>query len=131
MNILDENVPLEQRDLLRAWGVRCRVIGQDIARLSTGDDNILALLHQLKQPTFFTRDDDFFDRQLCHPAYSLVWLDAASDEAGMFVRRLLRHPRFSTKSARMGTVVRVHHDVLQLWQWHRAALQRIRWGHSR
>lgn len=67
MNILDENVPLDQRDLLQAWGVRCRVIGQDIARVSLGDDNILALLHRLKQPTLFTRDEDFFDRQLCHP----------------------------------------------------------------
>jgi hypothetical protein len=33
VNLLDENIPLDQRDLLRAWGIRCRVVGQDIARL--------------------------------------------------------------------------------------------------
>jgi len=131
VNILDENVPLEQRDLLRAWGVRCRVIGQDIAQLSLGDDNILALLHRLKKPTFFTRDEDFFDRQLCHPSYGLVWLDAAPDEAGIFIRRLLRHPQFATKATRMGTVVRVHHDGLELWQRQRTIMQRMVWQHSR
>lgn len=31
MNLLDENIPLDQRDLLGAWGIRCRVIGQDLA----------------------------------------------------------------------------------------------------
>ena len=32
MNILDENVPLEQRDLLRAWGIQLGLHG-DIKRL--------------------------------------------------------------------------------------------------
>ncbi len=59
VNLLDENVPLDQRDLLRARGVHCRIIGQDIAQSSIGDDNILALLPRLKRPTFFTRDEHF------------------------------------------------------------------------
>ena len=103
MNLLDENVPLDQRDLLRAWGIPCRVIGQDIARLSIADDNILVLLHRLKQPTLFTRDEDFFARPLCHPAYGLVWLDVAPEEAALFIRRVLRHPRFATKAARLAS----------------------------
>ena len=131
MNILDENVPLEQRDLLRAWGIHCRVIGQDIARLSLGDDNILALLHRLRQPTFFTRDEDFFERQLCHPSYGLVWLDVAAEEAGLFTRRFLRHSRFARKADRMGTVVRVHHDGLEFWQRHQATLRRLDWERHR
>jgi hypothetical protein len=45
VNLLDENIPLDQRDLLRAWGIHCRVVGQDIAQLSIGDDNIVVLLH--------------------------------------------------------------------------------------
>ena len=40
-----------------------RLIGQDVAQLSIGDDNILALLHRLKQPTLFTRDEHFFKRR--------------------------------------------------------------------
>ena len=128
MNLLDENIPLEQSDLLRAWGIRCRVIGQDIAQLRIGDDNIVVLLHRLKQPTLFTRDEDFFKRGLCHPAYALVWLDAAPEEAALFVRRFLRHPRFQTKAARLGTVARVHHDGIHFWQQKRAALQRVGWA---
>jgi hypothetical protein len=127
LNLLDENIPLDQRDILRAWGIRCRVVGQDIARLSIADDDIIVLLHRLKQPTFFTRDKDFFQRDLCHPAYGLVWIDAEPEEAALFVRRALRHPRFGNKASRMGVVVRAHHDGLQFWQRHRAALQRTAW----
>lgn len=128
MNLLDENIPLDQRDILRARGVRCRVVGQDIARLSIGDDNILVLLHRLKQPTFFTRDEDFFKRDLCHPAYGLFWLDVAPEEAALFIHRVLRHPRFATKSGRMGIVARAHHDGVQFWQRSRTALQRAAWS---
>ena len=131
MNLLDENIPLDQRDLLRAWGIRCRVVGQDIARLSIADDNLIVLLHRLKQPTFFTRDEDFFKRELCHPAYGLVWLDAAPEEAALFIRRVLKHPRFVTKTNRMGMVVRAHHDGLQFWPRPGAALQRMAWSDHR
>lgn len=128
MNVLDENIPLEQRDLLRAWGIHCRAIGQELAQLSIGDDNIIALLHQLKQPTLFTRDKDFFKPDLCHPAYALAWLDAAPEEAAMLVRRFLRQPRFRTKAARMGIVARVHQDGIHFWQRHRSVLQRAGWA---
>src|SRR5260370_4485490 len=85
-------------------------LGQDIARLSIADDNIVVLLHRLKQPTIFTRDGDFFNRRLCHPAYGLVFLDVAPEEAALFARRVLRHPRFSTKASPMGIVLRAHRD---------------------
>ena len=128
MNLLDENIPLDQRDLLRAWGIHCRVVGQDIAQLSIGDDNIVVLLQHLKQPTFFTRDEDFFERELCHPGYGLFWLDVAPEEAALFVRRVLRHPRFATRASRLGIVARAHHDGLQFWQRNRAARQRAVWS---
>ncbi|MBI2925146.1 MAG: hypothetical protein HYY24_05505 [Verrucomicrobia bacterium] len=127
MNLLDENIPLDQRDLLRSWGIHCRLIGHDISESSVSDDNIITLLHQLKQPTLFTRDEDFFQRRLCHLGYALIWLDAAPAEAAMFVRRFLRHPRFRTKAQRMGIVVRVHHDGVQFWQRKQAGLQRLTW----
>jgi hypothetical protein len=113
LNLLDENIPLEQRDLLRVAGVHCRVIGRDVARLSIGDDDIIALLHRLKQPAFFTRDEDFFKRQLGHAGYALVWLDVAPAEAALFIRRFMKHPYFKTKARRMGTVVRLHHDGIE------------------
>jgi hypothetical protein len=128
VNLLDENIPLEQRDLLRAWGIRCRVIGQDVARASIGDDNIIALLHRLKQPTLFTRDVDFFDNRLAHDGYTLVWLDVLPDEAALYVRRFLRHPQFQTKAQRSGTVVRVHHDGIEVWERHRSGLRSLAWA---
>ncbi|MBI2925202.1 MAG: hypothetical protein HYY24_05805 [Verrucomicrobia bacterium] len=84
MNLLDENIPLDQRDLLRSWGIHGRLIGHDISESSVSDDNIITLLHRLKQPTLFTRDEDFFQRRLCHLGYALIWLDAAPAEAAMF-----------------------------------------------
>jgi hypothetical protein len=127
VNLLDENIPLDQRDVLRAWGIPCRVIGQDVARSSIGDDNILALLHHLKDPTLFSRDEHFFKRGLCHPSYALVFLDVVPEEAALFTRRVLRHPRFATRCSRMGTVVRVHHDGIQFWQLHVSGLRRVPW----
>lgn len=127
MNLLDENIPLEQRDLLRAWSVHCRVIGQEIAQLSISDDNIIVLLHRLKSVTLFTRDEDFFKRELCHAAYGLVWLDVAPEETALFARRFLRHPLFRTKASRMGMVARVHHDGIHCWQRKRASLQSVKW----
>ena len=107
------------------------MVGQDIAQLSIGDDDIVVLLQHLKQPTFFTRDEDFFTRELCHPGYGLFWLDVAPEEAALFVRRVLRHPRFATKASRLGIVTRVHHDGLQFWQRNRAVRQRVVWSGSR
>ena len=113
MNLLDENIPTDQRDILTTWGLRCRVIGVDVAYLSVGDDNIVSLLHHLKQPTLFTRDQHFFHRSLCHAGYCLVWLDFKPAEAAEYIRRFLRHPRFHTKAKRMGVVARAHHDGVE------------------
>ncbi len=127
MNLLDENIPLEQRDLLQLWGFPCRVIGQDIAPRSIGDDNIVTLLHHLNQPTLFTRDLHFFRRHLCHPAYALAYLDLAPEESAVFIRQFLKHPQFKTKAHRMGVVARVHHDGIHFWRRDRPALQKAQW----
>jgi hypothetical protein len=127
MNLLDENIPSEQFELLKAHGIRCRVLGQDFGQLSIADENIVRLLHLLKTPTLFTRDKDFFKRELCHRGYCLVWLDAAPEEAAMFVRRFLRHPRFKTKGDRMGIVARVHHDAVEFWRIGRQKIESVDW----
>ncbi|HEY8283609.1 MAG TPA: hypothetical protein VIJ28_04415 [Chloroflexota bacterium] len=46
-----------------------RQIGADVGHKGIADDAIIVLLHQLSRPTFFTRDDDFYQKALCHPAY--------------------------------------------------------------
>jgi hypothetical protein len=56
---LDENIPRSQRLLLVSWGIHVKRIGVDIGRKGLQDEEIIPLLHSLRQPTFMTRDEDF------------------------------------------------------------------------
>ncbi len=60
MNILDENIPKNQRQLLESWRIRIRQIGFNVGRSGTQDAEIISFLQQLRRPTFFTRDEDFY-----------------------------------------------------------------------
>jgi len=91
------------------------------------DNEIISLLHDLTRPTFFTRDDDFFDRDLCHAGYCLVHTSVEKNEVAVFTHRLLRHPEFNTKAKRMGPVVRVSHAGLLVWRLHAEKTQRFDW----
>ena len=64
MNVLDENIAENQRQLLRRYRIPVRQIGSDVGRAGMTDDEIIPLLHCLSSPTFFTRDEDFYDRGL-------------------------------------------------------------------
>ena len=66
MNILDENIIENQCQLLRSWRIRFRQISCDIGQQGLKDKEIISLLHSLNRPTFFTRDDDFYNHKLCH-----------------------------------------------------------------
>ena len=65
------------------------------------DDEIIPLLIRQRRPTFFTRDEDFFKRQLCHGKYCLIYMDVRRPEVALFVRRILSHPRFYTEAMRL------------------------------
>ncbi len=117
MNVLDENIIAPERERLRAWRVHFRCIGEEIGRLGMKDHNeIIPLLHALRRPTFFTRDRGFYRPTLLHPGYCLVHLEVGADETAEYIRRLLRHQIFRTRSQRMGKVVRVHHSEVSYWQ---------------
>ena len=118
MNILDENVLADQRQLLRSWRVPCRQIGYEVGRKGMQDDEIISFLLQLRQPTLYTLDRDFYQRELCHSRYGLVYLDVKQSEAAFFVRRVLRHRELDTQAKRMGTVVRASHMRLAVWRLH-------------
>ena len=92
------------------------------------DQEILALLHRLRRPTFFTRDEDFYARHLCHARYCLVYMAVTKDEVAPFVRRLLRHREFDTVAKRMGTVIRVSQVDLSVWRLHAEHTIHIAWG---
>ncbi|HVA93106.1 MAG TPA: hypothetical protein VNL71_25075 [Chloroflexota bacterium] len=130
MNLLDENIPEHQRQLLRGWRVLVRQIGVGVGQKGIADDAIIVMLHQLSRPTFFTRDDDFYQKALCHSAYCLVHLAVGQYEVASFVRRFLRHPRFGTHIRRRGAVVRVGHDGLHVWRLNAAAEENIAWPNS-
>jgi hypothetical protein len=82
------------------------------------DEEIIRLLLQLRSPTFFTLDFDFYQRNLCHTKYCLVCMDIEQNKTALFVRRLLRHKEFNTKAKRMGKVIRLSSVGLSVWQLH-------------
>ncbi len=128
MNILDENIPKNQRQLLESWRTRVQQVGFNVGRRGMQDDEIIPFLQQLRRPTFFTRDEDFYDRQLCHARYGLVYLAVDKYEVATFVRRFLRHPDFDTQAKRMGAVVRVSSAGLSFWRLHAEKELRREWN---
>ena len=127
MIILDESIPRNQRELLISWRISIRQIGYDTGRKGIQDDEIIPLLHQLRRPSFFTRDADFFDHQLCHQGYCLVYLDVDKYEAALFIRRVLRHPELNTQVKRMGAVVRIAHKGIFYYRLHASGLTVLDW----
>jgi hypothetical protein len=118
VNILDENIPASQRQLLKSWRTRVYQIGYDVSRKGIKDDEIIPFLLTQRRPTFFTRDLGFYRRKLCHSNYCLVCLAVRREESAAFVRRLLRHSEFNTKAKRLGAVIRVSQAGLHLWRRH-------------
>ena len=130
MNLLDENFPEDQLPLLEKWRIRVRQIGHEVGCLGVKDPDIIPLLHRLRGVSFFTSDWEFFKPALSHPSYCLVWLDVRADDAAFYLRRFLKHTRFSTQSKRMGLVARAHHDGVHFWERNRPGLQRMNWGEA-
>ena len=91
------------------------------------DAEVIRLLHRHRGATLFTLDQDFFQADLCHNAYCLVWLDVRMDDAAYFLRKLLCHPKFNTRSARMGVVIRVRPQGLHLWRRNQTRIQQAAW----
>ncbi|MEK6323489.1 MAG: hypothetical protein AABN33_17760 [Acidobacteriota bacterium] len=82
MNILDENIDAVAREHLRSLKVHFRHIGSDIGQSGMKDLNdVIPLLHNLRDPTFFTRDKDFYSRSLVHARYCLIHLDVPRKES--------------------------------------------------
>ena len=126
MNLLDEQVPASQRELLRSSGVRIRHIGYDVGRAGMQDPEILTLLHSLRRVTLFSLDRDFSGPRLCHPAYCLVCLYVRPEDAATYVRRVPGHPALNTQAKRMGAVIRTSDSSLRVWRRNEAE-QALSW----
>ncbi len=129
MNILDEQILESQRQLLRSWRIPVQQIGHDIGRKGLKDKEIIPLLFQLRKPTFFTLDFDFFDYRLRHPRYAIVCMDIRKHESALYLRRLLRHPEFETVAKRMGSVIRLSSMGIWVWKLHSEKEVYIDWTH--
>ena len=116
MIILDENILYGQRLLLEAWRLAARQVGVNLGRKGLKDEEIIVLLRQQRNPTFFTRDAGFYQRDLRHRGYCLVVTSVGQNEVATFIRRFLRHPDFDTWTKRMGRVVRLSHVGLAVWR---------------
>jgi len=116
VNVLDENIPENQRQLLRGWRIPVRQVGYEVGRSGTKDAAIIPLLHRLSPVTFFTRDLGFYDQRLCHAGYCIVVLAVGQYEAASIVRRVLRHPELKTSARRLGKVIRASQNGLRLWE---------------
>ncbi len=127
MNVLDENIPESQRQLLRSWRIQVRRIGHEIGSIGMADEAIISLLHQLRLATFFTRDLGFHESGLCHPNYCLVCMAVDQYELASFIRRFLQHPAFNTHNKRMGKVIRVSHAGIRIWQLHANKEEELEW----
>jgi len=128
MNILDENISKSQRQLLESWRISIKQIGINTGRNGMKDSEIITFLQKLRRPTFFTRDDDFFKPQLCHPRYGLVYLDVEKSETAIFIRRLLKHAEFNTQAKRIGNIVRVSDAGLACLRLHVRNQIHFKWG---
>ena len=130
MIILDENIPNSQRQLLQSWHIHIRQIGNEVGYKGIKDEEIILLLHKLHNVTFFTRDFDFYNQNLCHHNYCLVCLAIGQYEAASFVRRFLHYPKFNTQKNRMGTVLRVSHTGIRLWRLHTEIEEELKWSNE-
>ena len=128
MNILDENIPEDQRQLLRQRRIATRQIGHAVGRKGMDDDEIIPFLQSLRRPTLFTRDFDFYRRDLCHKRYCLVCLAIRKSEVADYAVRLLRHREFNAQAKRMGTVIGVSPTGLSVWRRHADRVSLLPWN---
>lgn len=128
MILLDENIIEPQRRKLETWKIHVRQIGVEIGLRGMNDrEEIIPLLHRLRRPTFFTRDQDFYHPWLRHPEYCLVFINAESEVTADYIRSFLRHPSFRTQAQRMGKIIRLHEDGISSWQLGASKAEHLTW----
>ena len=128
MNLLDHNIPEDQAEQLRRWRIHFRQIGFEVGRPEWDDlQEVLRFLHAAKQTTFFTRDLGFFRARFSHANHCIVTLTVPVVETANYIRSLLRHSNFNTRSKRMGKVLKVSTDRILVMEIGKPPQIAIRW----
>ena len=116
MIVLDQNFRRDQRDTLIASRIRVKQIGFELGRAGMKDDELVPFLIQLPRPSFFTMDRGWYMRSLLHARYFVAVLEVPDNEAAGVMRRILKHPDFSTQAGRLGKVIRASHGGMTGWK---------------
>jgi hypothetical protein len=83
------------------------------------DERVPLILRELRQPTFVTIDEGFWDRKLRDVGYSILYFALTNheqDKLPELLRRTLRLPEFRSKQARMGKVARNSTIGIEYWE---------------
>lgn len=94
------------------------------------DDRVPAILLTIKQATFITIDDWFWQRGLCHSRYCILCFALRNDQQGLIpqlLRTLFRLREFRTRAERMGKVARISQARIEYWQFRVPGLRRLSW----
>ncbi len=84
------------------------------------DDRIPSLLRELKNSTFVTIDDGFWNRDLLDPNYCILYFalqDHQQAQIPSLLRQLLKLAEFKTIAIRMGKIAKVSTTHIEYWQW--------------
>ncbi len=133
MIVFDENI--HQQSLMKsvATWYRGQVVSITMLRPGTliQDEVIPTLLQQANEATFVTNNvSDFWQKVLAHQNYCIICISLPNNrlyEISGLLRRLFLLPKFRTKAARMGKVVRASHQRVQYYQVNGNRLTTFEW----
>lgn len=125
----DQLLPSLVQAPIQAWATAQRLRDLRPAEVIK-DDRVPSLLRELKRPTFVTIDAGFYDRNLCDPAYSILYFALRDDQQPQLpglLRRLFRLSEFKTRAVRMGKVARISRDGIGYWQHREKDMHLLTW----
>ena len=127
-HILDELVHGEVVELLREKHISAVQVGKGWGQSGWLDvEQIIPNLHGTRC-TFHTQDLGFFKSHLAHQTYSIVcYGHIAPHQLAYWIVRFLRHPEFNTHVKRLGKVILVTLDQIEVWQVHHKEKMKIEW----
>jgi hypothetical protein len=125
-HVLDELVGNQYYSELQRW-LSIVKVGDGFGWKSMQDDEIRRELHSSGK-TFHTQDKGYYHPIHRHHAYCLVYYDVTDKELVTYIRRFLRHPQFNTHAKRMGNVVRVTTQYIEVWSLKSENREIIEWN---
>jgi len=125
-HVLDEQVGNQHYRVLQRW-ISIAKIGDGFGWKSMQDDEVRRELHGSGK-TFHTQDKGYYYPKHRHRTYCLVHYDVEDDELVTYIRRFLRHPQFNTHARRMGKVVRVTGQYIEVWSLNSDNREIIEWN---